>query len=89
MVTEGELKLMEVASRHPTIVLLSSYCYWRLHSMSYQWPCASYLMNMPNLGIYETSCEAVLPLSKLLTMGYTTCSVNGAQHLDQQQEEKL
>ena len=30
MATKGELKLMEVAARWPTFVVLPSYCYWRL-----------------------------------------------------------
>ena len=62
-----------------TLVLLLSYCYLRLHTVSNQWPFASYVMDMN-----QTSKDIRSPgikflrQVKLLTAGYTACGVKGA-----------
>ena len=48
---------------YTTLILLPSYCYLWLHTMSNHWACVSYLMDTPNLGRYEASWEVVLPPS--------------------------
>ena len=77
--TESELRLMKVASRWSALVLLSSYCYSQLQIVFHLGPCIWYLTGRPNLRRYERHPGRWFHRRvKLLTVGYTACSVNGA-----------
>ena len=50
MATDEELRLMEVASRWPTYVVLLSYLLMAKKTMSNQWPSACIVDNLDEMG---------------------------------------